>query len=311
MHRDPDVLRDGRHLGDAGRGVRLVAAAHVRDVHGARLRERLGEDGELLGRGEDSRHVVESGREAEGAGVEPVGHERAHRGRARAGDAASVDRPQTSCRTVPAGTSMPDVQRGRAVVAREQRLDAAAAIGRVRAIDRREVLARVAAVARCVRDAVLSADDGRHALAQQRELHVGIEDEPVDVGVRVDESGHDEPASALDHVRGRRRRPIVPPRLDADDVLALDDDVDVRGAGAVGVGVDGDHVADEDASFGARASEERAHEVDDARAAGVLDDGEPAPLVEGGARMREPERHDVADRDGQAGHPTAGTRAGR
>ncbi|MBM7829859.1 hypothetical protein JOE59_000564 [Agromyces cerinus] len=110
------------------------------------------------------------------------------------------------------------------------------------AVDRGEVLGGVGAVARGVRDPVLAADDGRDALAQQGELHVGVEQRAVGVRVRVDEAGHEQPAAAVDEVSvagvdGARRR-------DASDALAVDEHIGCLGADAVGI--DDDHVSDED-----------------------------------------------------------------
>lgn len=96
-------------------------------------------------------------------------------------------------------------------------------------VDGREVLGGVFAVTGRVRHAVLSSDHGGHALAQQRERDVGVAQQAVGVGVRVDESRKHQAPRDVDHLVARTR-------VDATDLrhgLGLDRDVGAPEAGPV------------------------------------------------------------------------------
>ncbi len=189
---------DADDLVDARGDVRLVATAHVRHVPAPDGGGLGYEGGDLLGRGVQAGDVVEPGREAHRPVRRSLSHERTH-GVELLVVGGAVVVAHHLVPDGPGGHERRDVERRRAVVGVEQPGDPAAAVGRVRAVDRGEVPGRVRAVARCRPDAVLPGDDRRDALAQERELHALVEHEGPRVRVRVDEARHDDPVGAVDH----------------------------------------------------------------------------------------------------------------
>ena len=147
------------------------------------------------------------------------------------------------------------------------------------AVDRGEVRARVGAVAGSVGDAVLPGDDGGDALAQQGQLHLGVEHGRVGVGVGVDEAGHDETAARVEHLGAVGDGEVL---ADGSDAARPDEEV-----GAVrGLAVAGDETA--------AAEEERGAHVGARSSRGA----------DRGRRGRDGDARDADDRWTRSCHPT-------
>lgn len=168
---------------------------------------RRAQGGDLVGVGEQPRHIVETGGEADGAVGDPLRDETLHADEL-VGRRRTPHRPHDLVPDGPRRHQVGDTQRDPPVVPGQEIPDPRTAIGGMAAVDGREVLAREAPVPGGEGDAVLPADHGGDALAQQRELHLRVEDGGVGVRVRVDEPGDDEPTIGLDRrrvVRWRRQ----------------------------------------------------------------------------------------------------------
>ena len=187
---------------------RLVAAAHVCHVHAVGGGDRSAQGGDLAGVGEDPRHVVEPGRQAQRAIREPGSDQRRHLRELRDGRPRGIHAHHGMARGA-RGDEVAVAERSGAVVRREELGDGAAREGRVGSVDGGEVARRPDAVAGGVGDAVLPGDDGRDALAEERALHITPEDGAVSVGVRTDEARHHETAGGVEHPRTARRADLA------------------------------------------------------------------------------------------------------
>jgi hypothetical protein len=99
--------------------------------------------------------------------------------------------------------------------------NATARIARMLAIDGGEVFTRIRPISRCVGNAVLPGNHGRHTLREQAPLHGFVLHEAVGMRVGVDEPGHYVASPTVDHLIVRFTSK-VPDRADG---IALDGNV--------------------------------------------------------------------------------------